>query len=295
MQTHVVQHAINTSSCSTSRATKASRSRQPSREWDGPPTLEGILVHCLSAWAHASCFKQERRPTTRPPCCSQNFPQRSCWTGRGTTSSNPSTCLPSIRSKRHKGLPRQRRTPRPSPSWQETGRRSKATWASGKTAPGGWTSSAAVTRSAATPPPIRQASLQPRYVGPYMLEDHRDEESHFIVAVQLLGQLFQSDSDEVICDGVQLASDVTRGITGASWPAMFMKAQMTQHLGGEAAPASSTCAIAWHTPPPAPPPTRAPPSTSPVYCPTRSPSRRRFPPSRRYSKASAVDPASLRA
>ena len=162
MQTHVVQHAINTSSCSTSCATKASRSRQPSREWDGPPTLEGIL-HCLSAWAHASCFKQERRPTTRPPCCSQNFPQRSCWTGRGTTSSNPSTCLPSIRSKRHKGLPRQQRTPRPSPSWQETGRRSKATWASGKTAPGGWTSSPAVTRSAATPPPASQASLEPRY------------------------------------------------------------------------------------------------------------------------------------
>ena len=89
MQTHVVQRAINTSSCSTSRATKASRSRQPSREWDGPPTLEGIL-HCLSAWAHASCFKQERRPTMQPPCCSQNFPQRSCWTGRTSVCSSPS-------------------------------------------------------------------------------------------------------------------------------------------------------------------------------------------------------------
>ena len=61
------------------------------------------------------------------------------------------------------------------------------------------------------------------YVGPYMLNAHRDDDSHFVVAAGTMGKLFQSDDDEGLCDGAQLASDIADGLRESAWPALLMQ------------------------------------------------------------------------
>jgi len=51
-------------------------------------------------------------------------------------------------------------------------------------------------------------------VGPYMLNEFRAEDSHFAACVGVVGKLFQSDDDESVCDGIQLACEVAVGIRG---------------------------------------------------------------------------------
>ena len=61
------------------------------------------------------------------------------------------------------------------------------------------------------------------YVGPYMLEDQRNEdERHFALASKTLGKCFQSDADEELCDGAQLASEIADGLADSQWPVLFM-------------------------------------------------------------------------
>ena len=56
------------------------------------------------------------------------------------------------------------------------------------------------------------------YVGPYMLEEQREDERHFIVAANTLGKLFMSDDDDSLCDSAQLAEDVCVGLADSEWP-----------------------------------------------------------------------------
>ena len=50
------------------------------------------------------------------------------------------------------------------------------------------------------------------YMGPYMLEDFRADDSHFAACAQVVDKLFQSDDDESICYGPQLASEIGVGL-----------------------------------------------------------------------------------
>ena len=61
------------------------------------------------------------------------------------------------------------------------------------------------------------------YAGPYMQEEHRDDDTHFDVVVKLMGKLFESDTDESLCDGPQLASEVAAGMLETAWPDLFMQ------------------------------------------------------------------------
>ena len=61
------------------------------------------------------------------------------------------------------------------------------------------------------------------YVGPYMLNAHRDDESHFVVAAGTMGKLFQSDEDVTLCDGAQLAAEIAEGILDSTWPDILMQ------------------------------------------------------------------------
>ena len=58
-------------------------------------------------------------------------------------------------------------------------------------------------------------------VGPYMLNEFRAEDSHFAACVGVVGKLFQSDDDESVCDGIQLACEVAVGMRGTVWPPLF--------------------------------------------------------------------------
>ena len=59
------------------------------------------------------------------------------------------------------------------------------------------------------------------YTGPYMLNEHRADGTHFQLAASTMGKLFQSDGDEKLCDGSQLASEVAEGMRDSTWPALF--------------------------------------------------------------------------
>ena len=59
------------------------------------------------------------------------------------------------------------------------------------------------------------------YAGPYMLNEYRAEGTHFQLAAKTMGKLFQSDDDETLCDGSQLASEVAEGMRDSAWPALF--------------------------------------------------------------------------
>ena len=56
------------------------------------------------------------------------------------------------------------------------------------------------------------------YAGPYMLEDHRGEGTHFELAIHTMGKMFKSDDEEGLCDGAQLATDIADGIAETVWP-----------------------------------------------------------------------------
>ena len=73
-------------------------------------------------------------------------------------------------------------------------------------------------------PPAGLAAAELLYhLGPYMLEDQRNKEGcHFLLMSQLLGKSFQSDSDDSLCDGAQLATEVAEGIADSVWPDIFM-------------------------------------------------------------------------
>ena len=58
-------------------------------------------------------------------------------------------------------------------------------------------------------------------VGPYMLKDFRGDDSHFAACVGVVGKLFQSDDNESVCDGIQLACEVAVGIRGMVRPLLF--------------------------------------------------------------------------
>ena len=59
------------------------------------------------------------------------------------------------------------------------------------------------------------------YAGPFMLNEHRAESTHFQLATSTMGKLFQSDDDEKLCDGSQLASEVAEGMRDSAWPELF--------------------------------------------------------------------------
>ena len=59
------------------------------------------------------------------------------------------------------------------------------------------------------------------YVGPFMLNEYRAEGTHFELAAVTMGKLFQSDSDEKLCNGTQLASEVAEGMRDSAWPDLF--------------------------------------------------------------------------
>ena len=60
------------------------------------------------------------------------------------------------------------------------------------------------------------------YCGPYMLLAYRQDKKHFHVAAQTLGKCFQSDEDEALCDGAQLAGEIADGLRDSAWPSIFM-------------------------------------------------------------------------
>ena len=61
------------------------------------------------------------------------------------------------------------------------------------------------------------------YSGPYMLKDLREAEGcHFKVATRTIGKLYESDGDEDLCDGRQLASEVSEGLVNSIWPELLM-------------------------------------------------------------------------
>ncbi len=47
--------------------------------------------------------------------------------------------------------------------------------------------------------------------------------SHYVSAGNTLGKSFQSDADEEICDGAQLAADVCAGLRECAWNDLFMQ------------------------------------------------------------------------
>ena len=57
-----------------------------------------------------------------------------------------------------------------------------------------------------------------------MLSEHRSEDTHFQLAAGIMGKLFQSDDDEKLCNGSQLASEVAEGMRDSAWPELFMHA-----------------------------------------------------------------------
>ena len=73
-------------------------------------------------------------------------------------------------------------------------------------------------------PPAGVAAAEMFYLlGPFMLEDQRNKEgSHFLLMTQLMGKSFQSDADDALCDGAQLATEVSEGLSDSMWPPLFM-------------------------------------------------------------------------
>ena len=59
------------------------------------------------------------------------------------------------------------------------------------------------------------------YVGPFMLTEHRADDTHFELAAVTMGKLFQSDVDEKLCNGAQLATEVAEGMRDSTWPELF--------------------------------------------------------------------------
>ena len=55
------------------------------------------------------------------------------------------------------------------------------------------------------------------YTGPYMLNEHRADGTHFQLAASTMGKRFQSDDDEKLCDG----SEVAEGMRDSAWPELF--------------------------------------------------------------------------
>ena len=60
------------------------------------------------------------------------------------------------------------------------------------------------------------------YMGPYMVTALRGASSHFTIAGNTMCKLFQSDEDEEVCDGRQLAADVCAGIRDCVWCDTFL-------------------------------------------------------------------------
>ena len=60
------------------------------------------------------------------------------------------------------------------------------------------------------------------YMGPYMLEEFRADDSHFAACAQVVGKLFQSDDDESVCDGPQLASEIGVGLKNTEWHTLLL-------------------------------------------------------------------------
>ena len=60
------------------------------------------------------------------------------------------------------------------------------------------------------------------YMGPYMLEDFRADDSHFAACAQVVGKFFQSDDDESVCDGPQLASEIGVGLKNTEWHPLLL-------------------------------------------------------------------------
>ena len=54
-----------------------------------------------------------------------------------------------------------------------------------------------------------------------MLNEYRAEGTHFQLAAKTMSKLFQSDDDEALCDGSQLASEVAEGMRDSAWPEHF--------------------------------------------------------------------------
>ena len=59
-------------------------------------------------------------------------------------------------------------------------------------------------------------------MGPYMLEDFRADDSHFAACAQVVGKFFQSDDDESVCDGPQLASEIGVGLKNTEWHPLLL-------------------------------------------------------------------------
>ena len=66
------------------------------------------------------------------------------------------------------------------------------------------------------------AALIYYYMGPYMVTALRGASSHFTIAGNTMCKLFQSDEDEEVCDGRQLAADVCAGIRDCVWCDTFL-------------------------------------------------------------------------
>ena len=66
------------------------------------------------------------------------------------------------------------------------------------------------------------AALIYYYMGPYMGTAMRGATSHFSIAGNTMCKLFQSDTDETVCDGKQLAADISAGIRDCVWCDTFL-------------------------------------------------------------------------
>ena len=60
------------------------------------------------------------------------------------------------------------------------------------------------------------------YMGPFMGTNMRGASSHFAIAGNTMCKLFQSDTDETVCDGKQLAADISAGIRDCVWCDTFL-------------------------------------------------------------------------
>ena len=66
------------------------------------------------------------------------------------------------------------------------------------------------------------AALIYYYMGPFMGSAMRGASSHFAIAGNTMCKLFQSDEDEEVCDGKQLAADICAGIRDCVWCDTFL-------------------------------------------------------------------------
>ena len=72
------------------------------------------------------------------------------------------------------------------------------------------------------PEGVAELRLQMSSLQANLTELRAAEGCHFMLAARVLGKIFQSDDDETLCDGAQLAPEIAEGLVDTVWPELFM-------------------------------------------------------------------------